>query len=173
MKEIKVFSLETRLGPFFGAVGPRGLVALTIPRKGKEQFLARLARVAPGARLVEVPARELPAGRWLERYLSGRRPGRLPAWELLGVSPFTRQVLKEVAAIPYGETLSYGQIAARVGRPKAARAVGRAVGSNPLPVVIPCHRVLGADGSLTGFGSGLATKRALLELEAQGAPLLS
>lgn len=78
---------------------------------------------------------------------------------------FQRTVWYTLATIPYGETLSYAQLAMRVGRPTATRAVGAANGRNPLPIVLPCHRVIGADGSLTGFGGGLPTKRFLLELE--------
>ncbi|HKI86272.1 MAG TPA: methylated-DNA--[protein]-cysteine S-methyltransferase, partial [Thermoanaerobaculia bacterium] len=80
-------------------------------------------------------------------------------------TPFQRQVWRQLGKIPYGETRSYGEIAARLGRPKGARAAGGAIGSNPIVVVIPCHRVIGADGSLTGFGSGLPVKRKLLRLE--------
>jgi methylated-DNA-[protein]-cysteine S-methyltransferase len=72
---------------------------------------------------------------------------------------------RALATIPYGETISYAELARRVGRPAASRAVGAANGANPLPIVVPCHRVIGKDGSLTGFGGGLPTKRALLELE--------
>ena len=86
----------------------------------------------------------------------------------LTVTPFREVVLNELRRIPYGETRTYGDIAARIGRPKAVRAVGAANGSNPLPIVIPCHRVIGAGGQLTGFGGGLETKRYLLGLE-QGA----
>ena len=78
---------------------------------------------------------------------------------------FQLSVLNALATIPYGETRSYGEIAAQIGRPKAVRAVGAANGRNPLPIVIPCHRVIGADGRLTGFGGGLETKRYLLDLE--------
>ncbi len=78
-------------------------------------------------------------------------------------SEFQRSVWRALVAIPYGETISYGELARRVG--SVARAVGTANGSNPLPIIVPCHRVIGADGSLTGFGGGLAIKRALLELE--------
>ena len=80
-------------------------------------------------------------------------------------TPFQRDVWLALAAIPYGETISYAQLATRVGRPAAMRAVGAANGRNPLPIVLPCHRVIGADGSLTGFGGGLPTKQFLLELE--------
>lgn len=86
-------------------------------------------------------------------------------------SPLQQQVWRQVAAIPYGETRSYGEIATRVGGAAVARAIGRANGANPIPIVIPCHRVVGADGSLVGYGGGLAVKAALLRLE--GARLAS
>ncbi len=78
---------------------------------------------------------------------------------------FQLQVLDELQKIPYGTTASYGDIANRIGRPKAVRAVGAANGRNPLPIIIPCHRVIGASGELTGFGGGIPTKKALLKLE--------
>lgn len=78
---------------------------------------------------------------------------------------FQVAVWEALREIPYGQTISYGELAQRVGRPTAVRAVGATNGRNPIPVIVPCHRVIGADGSLTGFGGGLATKRALLELE--------
>ena len=80
-------------------------------------------------------------------------------------TPFQRNVWQALAAIPFGQTISYATLAARVGRPTATRAVGAANGRNPLPIVLPCHRVIGADGSLTGFGGGLPTKQFLLRLE--------
>ena len=90
-------------------------------------------------------------------------------------TPFQREVWSALTAIPYGETVSYGELARRLCRPAASRAVGAANGQNPIPIVIPCHRVIGADGSLTGFGGGLAIKRRLLDLEAGtlGASLFS
>lgn len=80
-------------------------------------------------------------------------------------TPFQLSVLEELQKIPYGETVSYGEIAARLGNPQAMRAVGAANGRNPIPVIIPCHRVIGSNGKLTGFGGGLPTKAALLKLE--------
>ena len=102
----------------------------------------------------------------LEEYFSGaRRSFDLP------LNPrgtdFQRAVWKALVEIPYAQTRSYGQIAAAVGKPKAARAVGMANNKNPIIIIIPCHRVIGADGSLTGYGCGLPVKRALLELEKQ------
>lgn len=88
-------------------------------------------------------------------------------------TPFQREVWSLLLTIPYGETRSYGDLASRLGRSEAARAVGAANGRNPIPIIIPCHRVIGADGSLTGFGGGLAIKRQLLELEARQARLLN
>jgi methylated-DNA-[protein]-cysteine S-methyltransferase len=80
-------------------------------------------------------------------------------------TPFQLRVWRELQDVPYGVTISYGQLAARIGQPRASRAVGLANGSNPLPIVIPCHRVIGADGTLTGYGGGLPIKERLLALE--------
>jgi methylated-DNA-[protein]-cysteine S-methyltransferase len=88
-------------------------------------------------------------------------------------TPFQREVWSTLTTIPYGETLSYGELARRLGRSNASRAVGAANGRNPIPIIIPCHRVIGADGSLTGFGGGLEIKRRLLELERGGWPRLA
>ena len=112
------------------------------------------------------PARTARVRKQLEEYFAGTRQDfDLPLAP--GGTPFQREVWRELARIPYGETRSYGRIAAALGRPGAARAVGRAVGANRLQVVIPCHRVIGADGGLTGFAGGLAAKQFLLELERQ------
>ncbi len=80
-------------------------------------------------------------------------------------TPFQRETWRQLLAIPYGETISYGELARRMGKPGASRAVGAANGANPIPIVIPCHRVIGSNGDLTGFGGGLETKRRLLLLE--------
>ena len=85
---------------------------------------------------------------------------------------FQLHVWHELRAIPYGETISYAQLAVRVGNPKAVRAVGLANGSNPIPIIVPCHRVIGSNGSLTGFGGGLSMKKKLLELENKQLSLL-
>ena len=86
-------------------------------------------------------------------------------------TPFQQQVWRALQDIPFGTTISYGELASRVGRPGAARAVGRAVGQNPLAIIVPCHRVIGADGSLTGFGGGLEAKATLLSLEGHSLPI--
>lgn len=99
--------------------------------------------------------------------------GDLRAFDLptdLGGTPFQRAVWARLRAVPYGETTTYAEIAAQLGRPKAVRAVGAAVGQTPVAIVVPCHRVLGSDGALTGYAGGLQRKRALLALERAGAP---
>ena len=104
--------------------------------------------------------------RQLREYFAGeRREFDLPL--RLSGTEFQVSVLEALQEIPYGETTSYGEIAKRIGRPKAVRAVGAANGRNPIPIVVPCHRVIGSTGDLTGFGGGLDTKEALLRLEAE------
>ncbi len=106
------------------------------------------------------------ACRQLREYFAGeRREFDLPL-QLSGTE-FQVSVLEALLDIPYGETTSYGEIARRIGRPRAVRAVGAANGRNPIPIIVPCHRVIGYDGDLTGFGGGLDTKEALLRLEAE------
>ncbi len=102
----------------------------------------------------------------LNEYFAGtRKEFDLPV--ALSGTEFQVSVLEALQEIPYGETVSYGEIAKRIGRPKAVRAVGAANGRNPIPIVVPCHRVIGSSGDLTGFGGGLDTKEALLRLEAE------
>jgi methylated-DNA-[protein]-cysteine S-methyltransferase len=102
----------------------------------------------------------------LQEYFEGERTAFDLPLEPDGGSAFERRVWAELMLIPYGETASYGEIAARIGHPGKARAVGRANGRNPIAIVCPCHRVIGSDGSLTGYGGGLENKRTLLDLEA-------
>jgi len=108
------------------------------------------------------------AMRQLGEYFDGRRREFDLPLKLDGTE-FQLQVLEELKKIPYGETTSYAAIAERIGRPRAVRAVGAANGRNPIPIIVPCHRVIGKSGDLTGFGGGLGTKEALLRLEAEHA----
>lgn len=105
----------------------------------------------------------------LREYLSGSRKAFEIPYELIG-SEFQRKVWEALRNIPYGETLTYGEIANQIGKPKAVRAVGAAIGRNPLSIIIPCHRVIGANGQLTGFAGGLQVKSALLKLESHPKP---
>jgi len=122
----------------------------------------RAVRPDPAWTIDPVPFRG--ATEQLRAYFAGeRREFQLPIRP--AGTPFELEVWAELLRIPYGTTTTYGEIARRIGRPSASRAVGLANGRNPLPIIIPCHRVIGADGSLTGFGGGLAMKRRLLTLE--------
>jgi methylated-DNA-[protein]-cysteine S-methyltransferase len=156
--------LDGPLGPLVAAATSSGLVGLHFAEDGSEPVVTRLAR-----RLSAVPE-ESPSAladvrRQLEDYLDGRRREfDLPLdWSL--TAGFARRALEATAAIPYGEVRSYRQVAAAAGSPRAARAVGAAMASNPLAVVVPCHRVVGSSGSLIGYGGGLERKRTLLRLE--------
>lgn len=118
---------------------------------------------------VTIDAEADPAGRYLLAYASGapvagiEGEGMAIAWERVG--DFARAVLQATAAIPYGRTAAYGELAARAGRPGAARAAGASLARNPWPIIVPCHRVVGARGALVGFGKGIAAKEALLRFE--------
>lgn len=106
------------------------------------------------------------ARRQLQEYFAGQRKEFDLPLKLTGTE-FQVSVLEALQQIPYGETVSYGEVAKRIGRPKAMRAVGAANGRNPIPIVVPCHRVIGSSGDMTGFGGGIDTKEALLRLEAE------
>jgi methylated-DNA-[protein]-cysteine S-methyltransferase len=108
------------------------------------------------------PLRE--AAAQLERYFAGQL-SRFDVPLALAGTPFQQECWSMLRTVPYGQTISYGELARRIGRPAAFRAVGAANGSNPIPIIVPCHRVIGSNGSLTGFGGGLSIKRHLLQLE--------
>lgn len=123
----------------------------------------------PGWQENEQPFRQVIAQ--LKEYFAGKRQSFDLELAPEGTE-FQQRVWRTLRTIPYGTTWSYGQLARRIGNPKASRAVGAANGQNPLPIVVPCHRVIGANGSLTGFGGGLGIKRQLLELESRERSLL-
>ena len=141
-----------------------GLVALGLSTNARPKLERWLARFYDGDKVYPAEGGHEIYRRQLEEYFDGRR--RIFEFPLdLRGSAFQKDVWNAVATIPFGCTASYGQIAQLVGRPGASRAVGAANGQNPIPIVIPCHRVIGSDGSLTGYGGGLPLKRQLLALE--------
>ncbi|MGW2829105.1 methylated-DNA--[protein]-cysteine S-methyltransferase [Streptomyces sp. NPDC001286] len=159
----------TGIGPLLLAATREGLVNVVFHATDavRDKALERL-RSRLGGEPVEAPDSPLLAEaiRQVEAYFAGQRHDfDLPLdWSL--ISGFNRQVLRELASgVPYGAVVGYGDLAGRVGQPGAAQAVGVAMGSNPLPVVVPCHRVVERDGGIGGFGGGLETKRKLLALE--------
>lgn len=134
-------------------------------------FLQGRQRMAPNPAWTESARAFAEATRQLKAYFAGRLKSFTLAVDP-GGTPFQSRVWRALQEIPYGETISYGEVARRIGDPKAVRAVGLANGANPISIVIPCHRVIGANGALVGYGGGLPMKRALLALEqGQGALL--
>jgi methylated-DNA-[protein]-cysteine S-methyltransferase len=155
---------DSPLGDLTIMVTPRGLVRLSYPGEGLEGQLQELAdRVSP--RILAAPERTDDVRRQLDTYFAGRRRSfDLPIdWRL--VRGFAGDVLRATARIPFGGVSSYREIAAAAGSPNAYRAAGNALGSNPVPIVVPCHRVLHAGGGLGGYTGGLERKRYLLQLE--------
>jgi methylated-DNA-[protein]-cysteine S-methyltransferase len=155
--------VESPVGPLLVAVSDEGLAAISYERRA-ELELERLAEVA-GPRVLRVPRSVDTVRRELDEYFAGRRRVFDMRLDLRGLAPFTVEVLDELAKVPFGETTTYGALAARVGRPRAARAVGTVMNRNRIPIVLPCHRVVGAGGNLVGYAGGLDRKIALLELE--------
>lgn len=154
---------DSPLGPLLVAASGRGLCRIAYdPEPEREaELLARAlgVRVLRSARPVEAARRQL------AEYFEGRRRTFDLATDLRLVGDFGRAVLAGLARVPYGEVTTYGALAARAGRPRAARAVGAVMNRNPIPIVLPCHRVVGAGGKLVGYAGGLERKEALLRLE--------
>ena len=143
---------------------------LAFPEESLDGMLEALARrVSP--RIVEARAPLDEVRRELEEYFEGRRRAFDAALDWTLVAPFARRVLRATSQIPYGGVLSYAEVAADAGSPRGFRAAGNALGANPIPIVVPCHRVLRSGGALGGYGGGLERKRFLLQLE--GAPVLA
>jgi methylated-DNA-[protein]-cysteine S-methyltransferase len=155
--------LDSPVGPLLVAVSNDGLAAISFQQRAEEE-LERLARIA-GPGILRSPRSVDEVRRELDEYFAGRRRVFEMKLDLRGLAPFTVSVLDELAKVPFGETTTYGALAARVGRPRAARAVGTVMNRNRIPIVLPCHRVVGAGGSLVGYAGGLERKVALLELE--------
>jgi methylated-DNA-[protein]-cysteine S-methyltransferase len=158
--------LDSPIGALVAAATPTGLVRLAYEdfHGGLDPVLEDLARrLSP--RVLEDPSRLDPVRRELDEYFNNARTSfDLPIdWSLY--SDFGRRVLQATAAIPFGQTASYGDVAARAGNSKASRAAGRALGANAIPIVVPCHRVIGTSGKLTGYTGGMHRKEALLRLE--------
>jgi len=155
--------VDSPIGDLLVAASDRGLAAISFDSDPEDQ-LERLARIA-GPRVLRSPRSVDLARRELDEYLEGRRRNFDVSLDLRALPPFTLSVLDELARVPYGETTTYGKLALRVGHPRAARAVGTVMNRNRIPIVLPCHRVVGATGSLTGYAGGLDVKERLLELE--------
>jgi methylated-DNA-[protein]-cysteine S-methyltransferase len=154
---------DTPLGTLLLAATDRGLCRIVYDPE-PERELDHLARVF-GLRVLRSPGPVDTARRQLDEYFDRRREAFDLSLDVGLHADFHRRVLGELARVPYGEVVTYGELAARAARPRAARAVGTVMNRNPLPIVLPCHRVIGANGKLVGYGGGLDRKEALLRLE--------
>ena len=155
----------TYLGDLWASQSPAGLVAISL-WGGRDRFVNEVVRLT-GKQPVYAPCQLTNITRQLAEYLDGKRKKFEVKIDWSVLTPFQQTVLQAVRHIDYGRTQTYGDIARQLGKPKAARAVGRANATNPMPIIIPCHRVLGANGSLHGYSApgGVETKARLLRLE--------
>ena len=167
MTPISVY-YDSREFPLVGrlhvAATDRGICRIALPAHPVEDFLGAVLKTYNPGILIENKVLFADIYNQLEEYLRGRLMDFSISLDLSG-TPFQLQVWEALSLIPYGETRSYRDIASQIGRPRAVRAVGQANQVNPVPLIIPCHRVIGADGDLTGYGGGISLKKQLLALE--------
>jgi methylated-DNA-[protein]-cysteine S-methyltransferase len=154
---------ETDLGWVAFAISNKGVRAITMAKPSRDQVLDEVLQL--GAHDPAKPGEAASAEAALQAAIAGRGRFDEADFDWTGITPFRRAVMEECARIPAGQTLTYGQLAERVGRPNAARAVGRVMATNPFPFIVPCHRVVGSDGTLHGYGGGLDKKATLLTRE--------
>jgi methylated-DNA-[protein]-cysteine S-methyltransferase len=158
-------TLDSPVGPLLLAATPAGLVRVAFDREGHDAVLEALAAQI-SSRILQSPRRLDDPARQLDEYFARRRRSFDVPIDLQLAHGFRRSVLSHLRDIPYGSTETYAMVATATGRPSAARAVGTACAKNPLPLVVPCHRVVRSDGTIGQYGGGPAAKRQLLELEA-------
>src|SRR3954447_10804427 len=163
--DVAYTTVDTPVGPVVVAATKRGLVRVALPGVPLDNVLEQLAEdISP--RVIAYPRRLDEARRELGQYFDGKRQRfELPLDWSLSHAGFYRRVLRATAKVPYGEVITYAEAAERAGNPRAFRAAGSAVGSNPIPIVVPCHRVVRAGGDIGDYGGGPEMKRFLLELE--------
>ncbi len=156
--------LGSPLGPLWVAIGPKGVTTIHYGSEPSETELRRLVRVyGPG--VVPDSKRSAALARELDQYFNGKRREFDVDIDLSGLTPFQARVLAATAKIPFGAVSTYQSVARRAGNEKASRAAGGALNQNPIPIIVPCHRVVGSNGSLVGYAGGLDVKRRLLAIE--------
>jgi len=165
-KVTKVYctSFDSRIGRIYVASTERGVCKVSVPRESRKDFFDWLKKHFDLETIADNRARNKDVIDQLARYFNGKLAKFTCPIDLIG-TPYQIRVWKELVKIPYGSTISYRSLARKVFTPNAFQAVGRANGANPLPIIIPCHRVLGSDGSLVGYSCGIKTKEFLLRLE--------
>ncbi len=154
---------ESPVGPLLLAASERGVCRISYDPEPERE--AEVLATTFGSRILRSPRSLDVARRELDDYFEGRRRAFDLRVDLAPLAPFPRAVLEQLTRVPYGEVTTYGALAARVGRPQAARAVGTVMNRNPIPIVLPCHRVVGSTGKLVGYAGGLDRKETLLRLE--------
>ena len=157
-------SFESRIGRIYVASTDEGVCKISVPKESRKDFFEWLKRNFDSEMVIDHRAKNRDVIDQLSRYFNGKLAKFTCPIDLIG-TPFQIRVWKELAKIPYGTTITYKHLAKRVSAPKASQAVGRANGANPLPIIIPCHRVLGSNGALVGYSCGVKTKEFLLRLE--------
>jgi methylated-DNA-[protein]-cysteine S-methyltransferase len=162
--DVAIGTMDSPVGELFLAVTPKGLACVAYDDQDRDLLERRFAEELSPRVVASAPATD-DVRRQLEEYFGGTRHRfELPLDRRL-MSPFVKKVLGVTATVPFGEVSTYGAVAGRIARPSAARAVGAALGTNPIPIVVPCHRIVGAGGKLTGYAGGLQRKEFLLHLE--------
>jgi len=162
--DVAIATVDSPIGDLLIAVTERGLVRVAFQGEDRDNVLEELSRrLSP--RILESARASDEVRRELDQYFAGERTRFDVAVDRRLIGDFARKVLGATARVPFGRTTTYGEVATKIGSPRAARAVGNALGSNPIPIVIPCHRVLRSGGALGGYGGGVDRKQRLLRLE--------
>ncbi len=157
-------SFDSKIGLIYIASTDKGVCKISVPRQTKRDFFGWLRENFDDSEVVDNKSRNKEVMDQLNRYFNGRLAKFTCAVDLRG-TPFQLRVWKELSKISYGTTISYKQLAKRLGTSRGFQAIGRANAANPVPIIVPCHRVLGTDGTLIGYASGVKTKEFLLKLE--------
>ena len=162
--DVAIATVDSPIGDLLIAVTERGLVRVAFQGEDRDDVLEELSRrLSP--RILESARASDEVRRELDQYFAGERTRFDVTVDRRLIGDFARKVLDATARVPFGRTTTYGEVATKIGSPRAARAVGNALGSNPIPIVIPCHRVLRSGGALGGYGGGVDRKQRLLRLE--------
>jgi len=168
MNHIYFARFNSKIGLLKIATSQKGVCKIALPNEEENLCMQWLEKRFPQYSIIENPDKNLYVIQQLKEYFDGKRKKFDVKLHLVG-TPFEKRVWKALMEIPYGKTASYAEIALKIGKPTAFRAVGNANGKNPIPIIIPCHRVINSSGELGGYGGGLDLKRRLLELEANHA----